>query len=732
MTTEPQGTNRTGYATCMLCEALCGLEVEHDRKTISAIRGDTRDPFSKGHICPKAAALMDVHADPDRVRAPLVRRGAGFEEASWDTALGLVAERVAAIQKSHGRNAVAVYVGNPVAHSYGAVLYGQVLAKVIATENLYTANSVDGLARLYASNVIYGNQLLIPVPDIDRTHFLLVLGANPVVSNGSVMTAPGCKRRLKAIKERGGRIVVIDPRRSETAEVAGEHHFIRPGTDALLLLAMLETLVVRGLTRTSLPSWVERLERLPSLVAPFPAERVAPVVGMSAGTIRSLAIDFARAPSAACYGRLGTSAVEYGTLTTCLIDLLNLATGNLDRAGGAMFTTPAADMAAFAAWGDQKGDHGRFRTRVSGLPEFNRELPVAALAEELDPGGPGQPRALLTLAGNPVLSTPNGRRLEAALPALDFVASIDLYVNETTRHAHVILPASFGLEHDHYGLLAHSLAVRNTAKYSPALIEAPPGTRPDWKILLDLATGILRRRGLLQAIVAPLAGAIGTAIGPRRVLDFLLWRGPQRVRLPDLERDPHGIDLGPLEPRLPALLERGHGRVVAIPDDAVAEAARLDAALRDGSAGQGLRLIGRRHLLSNNSWMHNSPRLMKTPDRATLLMNPEDARARALADGQTVAIASRVGKVDARLEVSDEVMPGVVSLPHGWGHGREGTRLSVANGKPGASLNDLTDPLAIDRPSGSSSLSTTPVEVTPAQADPAAGSCRHVAGDRMG
>jgi anaerobic selenocysteine-containing dehydrogenase len=700
----------TRYATCSLCDAICGIAVDVDGDRIVSIRGDEADPFSRGYVCPKAVALMDVHHDPDRLRHPVRRDGDAWVEVGWDEALGDIAARLADIQARHGNDAVAFYVGNPTAHSYSALLFGLLFLHNLGTRNFYSSNSVDSLPRTLVSSMLYGNQATIPIPDLDRTDFLLILGANPAVSNGSVMTAPDVRRRIERVRERGGRIVVVDPRRTETARLADTHCFIRPGADALLIAAMIRTIFDEGLAAPGrLAPHLDDLGALRDALAPFTPEAVARPTGLAAGTIRGLARDFARARTAVCYGRLGTCVQEFGAVTTWLVDALNVVTGNLDRAGGAMFTSPAVDLGRLAQVLGQAGRRGRWRSRVSGHPEFNAELPVAAFAEEMETPGPGRIRALVTHAGNPALSLPNGRRIDRALAGLDFMVSIDLYVNETTRHARYILPPSFGLEHDHYPLLFHAVAIRNTARYAEAAVAPPPGVRHPSEIFTELSARLCERRGGLRAVLGAAQRALFARLGPTDLLALLLRLG-RRVRLDDLRAAKHGLDLGPLEPRLPAVLATRDRRIHLTPGELVRDLARLEAKLREAPAEGDLVLIGRRSLRSNNSWMHNSPRLVKGRPRCTLLMHPSDAARLGLADGQSVRVTSEVGELDAPLEISDEIMPGVVSLPHGWGHDRPGVRLTVAQAHAGVSVNDITDDRRTDVASGVSNLSV-PVTV---------------------
>jgi anaerobic selenocysteine-containing dehydrogenase len=703
--------------TCMLCEAVCGITVETAGNEVTGIRGDDQDPFSRGHICPKAIALRDLHADPDRITQPLRRVGDRFEPISWDDAMELATSRLAEIQARHGKSAVGLYVGNPTVHSYTALMAFPLVGKAFGTRARFSATSVDQLPHMLASLTMFGHQLLLPIPDVDRTQYFLVLGANPLVSNGSIMTAPGIAKRLEALRARGGRLVVVDPRRSETAAVADEHLFIRPGADALLLLALLHVVFADG--RANLgrhAAYSEGLETIRALVARFPPARVAARVGIAAERIEKLARDFCAAPSAVAYGRVGVCTQEFGGLAAWLINVLNLVTGNFDRAGGAMIPTPAADIVGLATKLGERGHFGVWKSRVRGLPEFGGELPVATLAEEIETPGDGQIRALVTHAGNPVLSTPNGARLGRALASLDFMVSIDIYRNETTRHAHLILPTSFGLEREHYDLAFYALAVRNVARFAEPILTPPPGVRHDWQVLLDLAIGLHDKGGGRRDRVLMLMIRAMRRFGPRRVLAALLRFGPHRLPLSRLKKEPHGIDLGPLQERLPSVLAQP--KLALAPAPFLDDIKRLEAQLDDGAATLGadqLLLIGRRQLRSNNSWMHNSQRLIKGPEACTLLMHPDDARSRNLADGDRVEVRSRVGAVAVPLALSPDIAVGVVSLPHGWGHGRDGVALRVAQSRAGASINDLTDELRTDALSGNASFSGLPVTVAAAR-----------------
>lgn len=711
------------FRTCNLCEAMCGIVIEHEGDKILSIRGDEEDPFSRGHICPKAVALADIHQDPDRLKTPIKRTSSGWEEISWDAAFDLVASRLKEIRSKYGRHAVAVYQGNPTVHNFGSVLFGQLFIRSLHSKNNFSATSIDQLPHMLSAYMMFGHQLLMPVPDVDRTDYFLMLGANPLISNGSLMTAPDIKNRLKALRQRGGKLIVIDPRRTETAQVADQHLFIRPSTDVLFLASFLNTLFSEGLTRPGrLASLIDGLDEVREAVRDFTPEKTAPVTGIPAETLKGLARDFARSERAVCYGRVGASIQEFGGLCAWLINVINVVTGNLDREGGFMLTNPAADAVSFATRVGMQGHFNRYQSRARKLPEFSGELPVAALAEDILLPGPGQIRALVTSAGNPVLSTPNGRKLEEALGELEFMVSIDIYLNETTKHAHVILPPTFSLEHDNYDFALSMLSIRNTAKYSPALFEKPQNSRHDWEIFLALAARMGSVEGPLGSLIARTKALLGEKVTPTTILDLALRTGPygdrynpfnkQGLSLKKVKEHPHGIDLGPLQSgNIPARLHTDDQKIKLAPKLFLDDLLRADEKLLQTPKEPGFLLIGRRELRTNNSWSHNSERMVKGKERCVLLIHPEDAAALSLQNGQMARVTSRVGSVEVPISISDEVMPGVVSLPHGWGHHRPGTRLKVASQRPGASINDITDEARVDALSGVAALTGTPVTV---------------------
>ena len=713
----PPGFTGTRVGVCNLCEAICGLRVTFTDGAVTGIRGNPEDPLSRGYICPKGVSMADVYTDPDRLRRPVRRVGTGadatWEEMGWDEALDLVADRLAAVSAEHGGDAVGVYLGNPNAHSLGSATHGTAFVKSLRTRNRFSASSVDQWPHQYVGWQMFGHQLLLPVPDLDRTDLFLVIGANPMASNGSLMTAPDFPARLRALQERGGRMVVIDPRRTETARLADEHLFVRPGSDAALLLAMVHVLLRDGLV--SAPTYVDHLDALAGLVADFTPELAERASGVPAADVERLARELAGAERAAVYGRLGVSTHGFGSICQWAVNLLNILTGNLDREGGVMFPEPAIDTVGRRIVGP--GHHDVWRSRVRGVPEFAGELPVSVLREEIETPGDGQVRALVTIAGNPVLSTPDGRGLADALDGLDFMVSIDIYLNETTRHADVVLPVTTALERDQYDLVFHGLAIRNTARFVPALLPKEEGTRHDWEVFGALASRLAARSGRKAPLTARLQQRVRMAAPPRLLLPLLLRGNRYGLTWRALRRAPQGVDLGPLRPCLPERLQTAGKRIDLTPPLVVADLDRLRASLAQAPVPDPdeLLLIGRRHKQDCNSWLHNTTRLTRGRARHQLMVHPEDLAARGLADGDRVTVTSRVGSVEVECTATEDVMRGVVSLPHGYGHGLPGVRLSHASTVPGVSINDLTDPERLDV-SGNAALNGTPVRLAPAAA----------------
>ena len=701
--TKPEIT--THHRVCHLCEAMCGLVIKTEGDTVVDIRGDKNDPLSRGHVCPKSVALKDIHEDPDRLRKPLkrIRSQAGHYEhveIEWSEALDLAADALAKTIQTHGVDAVGAYFGNPSVHNYGMLTHQKNLFRHIRTRNRFSATSVDQLPHHLISMWCFGHMLLHPIPDVDRTHYFLMLGANPLASNGSIWTVPDVRKRLKALTARGGKLVVVDPRRTETAELASEHLFIRPGSDAAFLLALIHVLFRDNrVAPGKLAEFTDGLEDVRDAVQSLSPDWASQATGIATSDIERIAHELADAESAICYGRMGVSTQAYGALCQWAIQVINVITGNLDKPGGSLFTKPAMDQIVNSS----PGGFDRFQSRARGLPEFNYELPAATMVEEITTPGEGQIRLMFTGAGNPVLSTPNGRALDEALETIDFMISVDPALNETTRHADVILPPTSPLEHDHYDIGFHNLAIRNTARYNPPIFDKPDDSLHDWEIFAELGDRLAERLGLEPV----------PRHAPHQLVDAALRAGPYgndsewQLSIDTLKANPSGVDLGALEPSCPERLKTPGKRVRLSIPEVLNDIARFVEATDNDDAPY--RLIGRRHVRDNNSWMHNSHRLMKGKARCQLLIHPDDAEREGWDNGTTVTIQSRVGSVESEIKLSDEMMPGVVSLPHGYGHGLAGTRSRVANEHAGVSCNDITDEHFIDQLSGNAAVNGVPV-----------------------
>lgn len=701
---------QTHFRTCNICEALCGLEIAHQDGAVLSIKPDKLDPFSHGHICPKAVALQDFHTDPDRLRTPLRKTDSGWREIGWDEAFAEIGQRMRAIQQQHGADSVGVYLGNPNAHNLGSAVFLPQFQKALGSRNRYSSASADQLPHHVAANYMFGASLAISVPDIDRTDFMLIIGGNPVISNGSMMSGAGMPGRIKAIQKRGGKVVVVDPRRTETAKIANEHLAVRPEADALLLFALIRTVVEEGLVDWGhLGDMVDGYEHIVAASADFTPEHVCHAVGIAADRIRGLAREFAAAPSAVCYSRMGASTQSFGGLCQWLTVVLNVVTGNFDREGGAMFPQPAFDLLARVQPNDPN-TRSPARSRLRQLPHFSGEFPVATLADEILGEGAGQIRAMFTIAGNPVLSAPNGDRLDTAFAQLDFMVSVDIYLNETTRHADIILPATTGLEIAQYDVFFNSFAVRNPAKYSPPLFPAKGQQRHDWQIL--------------KGLMACLTGKPDDGSTPEMLLDAALRAGPykdQGLSLATLQEHPHGLDLGPLRPCARERIRTLHGHIQLAPALFLGDLPRLRSALAaDPSEREDFpfKLIGRRLVWNHNTWTHNSRRLLKGAGPITLQLHSSDATRLGIHTGQMAVVRSRTGQVEIEVEVNDDMSPGVVSIPQGWGHQRAGIGMRTAAAQPGVSINSLTDGDRVDPLTGNAAFNGTPVAI---------GTSRHVA-----
>lgn len=738
--------SRTALRVCPLCEATCGLTLTIEGTRVTGARGDRDDVFSKGFICPKGASFGAADGDPDRLRTPLVRTDGELREATWQEAFDAIAEGLGPIVEQYGPHALGIVLGNPNVHTMAGALYPPVLLSALRTHSVFTASTLDQMPKHVSSGLLYGDANAIPVPDLDHTDHLLLIGANPLESNGSLCTAPDFPGKLKALRARGGTLTVIDPRTTRTAKLADRHLTIRPGTDALLLAAMTYVLFEEKLVDLrDLAPHVQDVEELATAVRDFTPEAASEACDVDADTIRALARELAAAPTAAVYGRIGSCTVPHGTLASWLVDVLNILTGNLDRPGGALFPQAATDKTPRPAGPGRGFALGRWHSRVSRHPEAKGELPLAALAEEIDTATPeGSPvRALIAIAANPVLSAPDGDRLDKALDSLDFMVSVDPYLNETARHADVVLPPPPPSQSAHHDFAFNTLAVRNQVRYNRPAVPLEPGRMAETEILARLVLAATGMHGADPSAVDAMVidSTLGKAVqdphgpvherdpkelatlltgenGPERRLDMMLRLGPygegfgarpDGLSLEKLLAHPHGIDLGPLRPRLPQPLKTRSGKVELLPAPIVDDLPRLRAALRERPAA--IVLVGRRHLRSNNSWMHNVPALTGGTNRCTLHIHPEDAARLGLADGTAVRVKGAGGEVVAPAEVTDTVRRGVVSLPHGWGHDRPGTRMSHAALDPGVNVNQLLDGSLLDPLSGTAVLNGVPVEL---------------------
>lgn len=742
---------RVHYRSCPFCEAACGTKVtaDHETRLVLDVRGDPDDPFSKGFVCPKSYALTELHADPDRLRKPLRRKGRDFEEIGWDEAIEEAGDRLRAIQQRHGQHSVAYYFGNPTGHKPPLLLYGPVLMKALGSMQVYSPGTLDQIPKFFSAVHMFGGPLIQPLADLDRVNHLIVIGNNPVISQGSMMVAPGIRRRLEAIRARGGKLVVIDPRRTETAAIADEYVAVRPGTDALLLLAMVCVIDRMGMVDLgNVKGIVKGLDKVLAIARDFPPERVAAATGIAPAVIERLAVELARADGAAIYGRTGTCTQRFGSLSSWLIDVLNTITGNLDRIGGNLFTGGGIPLGVLFEDNCKDGvfPSGRWHSRVNGLPETVGMLPTAALADEMLVPGDGQVRGFVTQAGNVMLSNPNAAKLARAFEGLEFMLSLDIYVNETTRHADIIIPGPSYAEHSDFAAVTPYETIRKFVKWGAPIFEPEPGTPHDFEIFNGLAARILNstpqaveEHYVRETLAAALANgraeardvpldqarrAVGDTPGPDRIFDILIRGGPMGdafgavpdgLTLAKVQEHPHGLDFGPLdEGMLPAILKTPDGKVDLAPEILTADVARLEEALDELEKPDGILMIGRRTMRSKNAWMHNIRLLVKGKDRCTLRINPADAERLGLHTGASARISTHIASVTAPVEVDDEMMPGVVSLPHGWGHDLDGTRQRVARDHPGVNANSLIDENMLDVPSASNVLNGVPVEIEPA------------------
>lgn len=695
---------KTHYRTCNLCEAMCGLAIEHDGKEVISIKGDVDDELSQGHICPKALALKDIYEDPNRLKKPVKRTDKGWIEISWADAIQEVANALADARKKHGSDAVGVYSGNPNVHNSSAILSAPEFLKELRTKNRFSATSVDQLPHQYMAYLMYGHQLQIPIPDIDRTDFLIILGANPIISNGSLLSAPNIKKRLKNIQDRGGRIVNIDPRYTETSAKSDQHLFIRPGSDVFMLLSMLHILFDEKLIDLGrFEHHQNGSEELKEIAQDYAPEKTAEITGIEPEVLKDLTRQFANTEKAVLYGRMGVCTQEFGGMCMWLVNVLNVLTRHFDEPGGYMFTKPAIDLKPQIS----KGHIGKWKSRVRGLPEVGGELPSSVMAEEILTPGKGQIKAMIISSGNPVLSTPNGAQLEKAFESLDFMVSIDIYINETSKLADIILPTATGLETDLYDIIFHTLAVRNTSKYSPALFDKSEGSKYDWEVFRALKIAYLKSMNKMS-ISKRLKIAIAHLFSPEKMLNILLKRGPYDLSIKKLKQEPHGIDLGALNSQMPDALYHKDKKINLFPNEIKEDLPRVKKKL-DTFIPEDFLLIGRRQLRTCNSWLHNSQRLLKN-NSCNLYLHPKDAEKLGLNGSSTVKVSSNVGQIEVPYETTEEIMQGVVSLPHGWGH-KGKIQLDVATTSPGTNVNELTDDNFIDQLTGNAAVNGVPVKL---------------------
>jgi len=698
---------------------MCGVQVTHQPEesasdAIFRVRPDKSDTFSKGSMCPKASALGPLLLDQNKLKYPVKKENGDWKQITWEEAYETVSTKLVETRNRHGENAIGTYLGNPIVHNLGMMLFVKKLTKAIGSRNVFSATSMDQLPHHFAAHFMFGHEFRIPVPDIDRTDHMVLLGANPMASNGSIMTSAGVSKRLRQITKSGGKLVVIDPRATETARIATNHHFIVPSTDVYFLLAFLHVLFQdKHVNLRHLSAYSKGLDQVPQLVTEFSPEAVAPVTNIAAATIRQIVSEFAKADRAVVYGRMGVSTQLHGGLNHWLINLINIVSGNFDVPGGMMFPSPAIELARET----QKPAFGRWKSRVRGLQEFAGELPVSSMTEEIETHGEGQIRTFVTVCGNPVLSSPGGGRLDKALESIDFMVSIDNYINETTRHADIILPTPSGLEIDHYDFIFNTISVTNNVKFSSAMVSVEPDRPFDWQILKELTLRVSRNRPKF------LSRMVDRYLTPRRIVNIGLLFGPygklsnplrllSGLSLRKVLRAEHGINLGPLVSRVPGGLKTADRKIHLVPEvflsrlQQVSQSFIQETTSLEPTSSNQFKLIGRRNVYTNNSWMHQVPKLNKSKQvRCTAMINDQDAAALLLKSGNRIRVQSRLGKIDIPVEVTPTMMPGVICIPHGFGHNKAGTQVPIAESKPGVSVNDITDHLRVDPLTGNAAFS---------------------------
>lgn len=724
------------YRTCHLCETMCGIEVEHDGEQVLAIRGDKNDVLSQGNICPKATGIQDIHNCPDRLKKPLkrVRKNPAekshdddWVEIEWDEAIEYAASGLARIQNQHGRDSIGSYFGRSTAHNIGTLLAVAPMQKIMGTRNIYTGSTVDQMPHNFVWHHMLGHQFLCTIPDINRTDYYLMLGTNPKVSNGAQMsTGANTWKKLNAIRERGGKCVLIDPRRTESAKYMDEHHFIRPHADSMLLIGIIQTIFAKGLAKPGrMAGHINGWNEIEPLVNQFDLDRIAEITTIPRDDIERIALEFASAKRPVCYGRTGISMVQFAGLTQWLMQTLNVIVGSMDEIGGMMFPKPAITSLPLT-----KSSWDSYRSRVRGRPEFSGEFPLVILGEEIMTPGEGQIRGLLGLAGNMVLSMADGHHSEKALQALEFYVAVDPYLNETTRFADIILPPCGPLEKGHYDMFYHLYDTINWSKYSQPLFTTEQSKWTDFEIFTELMGrfATIRTRNPIKKFLFSCAHKlVRTTLTAERIVAMGIRMGPygkglnpfkkDALSLQKLKDNPQGIFLGDLEYTFPEGLYTQDKKINLAPEVFVNDLPRLKAFFVEGGMEAervesefDLQIISR---LTNRTlgWMHHSYRLIKGKNPCELMINPADADARGITADSLVSVTSRAGQIQMPVTITDEMMPGVVCMPHLWGHNRKNTRQQVANANPGVSMNDITDVTTYDELTGNAIVNGVPVKV---------------------
>lgn len=724
------------HRTCPLCEGMCGVTVKVEGGQVATVRPNRQDVWSQGHVCPKGTTLGALHDDPDRLRTAMVRDGSEWKSASWDTALERLEELAEGVRNRHGPHAFAAYGGNMAGKDATLSRYTGLMLATSGIQQVYSSGTVDQHPKNLSAMLMFGNEWKIPIPDLDNTDLFVIFGGNPAASKGSIFSHRDVMGAMRDLRARGGRVIVIDPVRTKTAQAADQWIGLKPGTDAALMLGVAHVLFARGAVRLRhLDGLIEGLDALRDVAGEFSPQVVAPFCGIEASIIEDLADELIRTDRSAIYGRIGTCTQSFGTLASWMIDVLAILTGNLDRRGGSMWSRPAASLVDMLATLPDGMPVVMGKSRVRGVPAVLGQFPASCMAEEIATPGPGQIKGLVTFAANPALSAPDSGKLAQALPLLECMVSLDNYINETTRHAHVILPSPSFLESAHFDMWSWIFCLTSGGHYSPPVF--PPVDRPDhWRIVARVGAiiggqpgadidamddGYFRALATGRGIDPDLAITALPERGPARILDLAIRAGPFGDRfgavagglsLDSFRNQPDGVIIGPATPQAQEGFATSSGKIEIAPALILSDIPRLKLAL--GANDPALVLVSRRHLRSMNSWMHNVDTLVKGKDRCTVQMHSADAATRGLEGGDLVTLTSAAGSIVVPMEIDDDIRPGVVSMPHGWGHSDAQTHLSVAKVHPGANTNVLSPGTLVDVISGNAVLNGIPVEIAKA------------------